>query len=242
MRILLIEDDQMLGKAVYTGLKRDDAVDWVRTAEDADLAVRAFQFDVVIADIGLPGASGLTFVKSLRQRGDKTPVLFLTARDTPRDRILGLDSGGDDYLVKPFDFGELQARIRALLRRSHGRGTPLLTAGAVTLDPAGRTVSINDTPLSVSAREFEILKLLLEHKNQIVNRTEIESKLYDMRQAAESNTVEVHISSLRRKLGKQFIRTIRGLGYIIDVTNTGNASTGPQNAQRKNDSDQTLLS
>ncbi len=216
MRILLIEDDPMLGKAVYTGLQRDDVVDWVRTAEDADLAIRAFSFDVIIADIGLPGASGLTFVKHLRQRGDTTPVLFLTARDTPRDRIVGLDSGGDDYLVKPFDFGELQARIRALVRRSQGRGTPQLTAGTVTLDPAGRTVHLNGAPLSVSAREFEILKLLLEHKNQVVNRSEIESKLYDMRQAAESNAVEVHISSLRRKLGKQFIRTIRGLGYIVD--------------------------
>lgn len=216
MKILLVEDDPMLGKAIVAGLKREGAVDWVCTAEDAELALRGFTFDVVVADIGLPGTSGVSMVRNMRKRGDNTAVLFLTARDTTRDRIHGLDVGGDDYMVKPFDFGELVARLRALVRRSKGQTENELRAGDVTLDPVGKTVFKGGTRLNISSREFEILRVLLEGKNRIVGKEAIEASIYDMSQSADSNTVEVHISSLRRKLGKTFIRTVRGMGYSIE--------------------------
>jgi DNA-binding response OmpR family regulator len=216
MRVLLIEDDQMLGRALSAGLKREGPLDWVQTAEDAELALRSFTFDVVIADIGLPGKSGLALVKNMRQARNKTPVLFLTARDTTRDRIHGLDSGGDDYLVKPFDFGELLARIRALVRRSTGNVEPSLRACDVVVDTVGKTVMQNDKRINVSAREYDILCLLIGSKNRVVSKDVIEAKIYDMSQSPESNTVEVHISNLRRKLGKSLIRTNRGMGYSIE--------------------------
>ena len=207
MRILLVEDDAMLGKATMAGLKIDYAVDWRQTAEDAADAMRVTEYDLVVLDINLPSKSGLDFLKEMRALKNNCPVLFLTARDTVRHRVEGLNAGADDYLVKPFDLDELIARIGALVRRSQGRSSSQIKHGDLT--KAGKTVSL-------SARELAIFEVLLNNIGRVVSKSRIEERIYDWSsEGVESNTVEVHVSALRRKLGKTMIKTVRGLGYII---------------------------
>lgn len=216
MRILLVEDDVMLGKATVAGLKTNYAVDWCQNAPDAELALRATDYDLAILDINLPGKSGLELLRDIRKAKDNRPVLFLTARDSVSHRIEGLNAGADDYLVKPFDLDELLARAAALIRRSRGNGASPITQGDVTYDPVSRAVSRNGENILLSARERAILEILMTNRGRTISKAQIEQHIYDWSsEDIESNTIEVHISSLRRKLGKDFIRTIRGLGYII---------------------------
>ncbi len=219
MRVLLVEDDPLLGDGVRAGLKLADyAVDWVRDGEAGRLALLAQAYDACVLDLGLPRRDGLSLLKDLRSRGNATPVLILTARDTSADKVSGLDAGADDYLVKPFDLAELQARLRALIRRASGTSTPTLSHAGVVLDPATKQVSLNGQTITLSAREFTLLHDLLSHKNRIRARSELEKSLYAWGEEVESNTVEVYIHHLRKKFGAEFIHTVRGLGYRVGET------------------------
>lgn len=216
MRILLVEDDALLGDGIRAGLKLADyAVDWVRDGEAARSALLDHAYDACVLDLGLPRRDGLTLLKELRGRGSLLPVLILTARDTSADKVAGLDAGADDYLTKPFDLAELQARLRALLRRSGGAATPALSHAGVVLEPATKRVTHAGRPVSLSAREYALLHDLLSHKSHIRTRAQLEESLYAWGEEAESNTVEVYIHHLRKKLGADFIRTVRGLGYQL---------------------------
>lgn len=216
MRILLVEDDPMIGASVVSGLAGEGhAIDWVRNASDADSAIATTPYALVLLDLGLPGRDGLDVLRSLRGRKADLPVLILTARDTVRDRVAGLDSGADDYLVKPFDLDELSARVRALLRRAAGRAEPLVERGDLVLNPATHEVRWRGEPLDVSGREFALLTALAERAGAVVSRTQLEEKLYGWNETIGSNAVEVHIHNLRRKLGDDAIRTVRGLGYRL---------------------------
>jgi two-component system response regulator QseB len=215
MRLLLVEDDAMLGESVRRGLRQQGhAVDWVRDGEAADLAAASEPYDVVLLDLGLPRRGGLDVLRSLRRRGDRTPVLILTAQDAVADRVSGLDAGADDYLVKPFDLDELSARLRALHRRSGGRAAPVLENGGLVLDPAAHEVLLEGVPVALSPREFTLLQLLLEHPGRPVSRARLEESLYGWGEEVESNAIEVHIHALRRKLGAESIKTLRGVGYM----------------------------
>lgn len=217
MRVLLVEDDNLLGDGIRTGLQQAGyTVDWLTDGSQADAALRSEDFDLVVLDIGLPRRSGLEILKELRDRGSNVPVLLLTARDTIDDRVRGLDTGADDYLVKPFDLDELTARLRALLRRSKGRGAPQLVHGHLVLDPASHTVTQNDQPVELPPREFALLQLLLENTGKVQSRHRLEEALYGWTQDVDSNVVEVHVHHLRKKLGSALIRTVRGVGYVID--------------------------
>ncbi len=216
MRILVVEDDALLGDAIQAGLKQSgDAVDWVRDGLQADHALLTETYGAVVLDLGLPRLSGLEVLQRLRHRKSNIPVLILTARDTVEDRITGLDQGADDYLVKPFDMGELSARLRALIRRANGHVTPLLQVGEVELDPAGHCVSYQGASVDLSSREFTVLQALMLNVGRVLSRAQLEDKLYAWGQEVESNTVEVHIHHLRRKLYPGLIETIRGVGYLI---------------------------
>ncbi len=218
MRILLVEDDAMLGRATESGLKISYAVDWCKNAEDAADALRTTDYDLVVLDINLPGKSGLDLLREIRRNKDARPVLLLTARDAVQHRIEGLNAGADDYLVKPFDLDELIARCGALIRRSNGRASALLTHQGMEFDPASRVVRVEGMTVHLSARELSILEILLNNLGRVISKARIEEHIYDWSaDEIESNTVEVHVSSLRRKLGKQFIRTIRGLGYTVSA-------------------------
>ena len=216
MRILLVEDDALLGDGLAAGLKLAGwSVDWVRDGEAARLALLDQNYDGCVLDLGLPRRDGVSVLKDLRGRGDATPVLILTARDTRDDKVAGLDAGADDYLTKPFDLLELQARLRALTRRAGGQAAPTLTHADVTLDPAARSVTREGQVVTLSAREYALLHDLLAHKGRIRARAELEESLYAWGGEVESNTVEVYIHHLRKKLGSDFIRTVRGLGYVV---------------------------
>lgn len=217
MRLLLVEDDKMLGNAIQAGLRQAGyAADWVQDGEAADFALRTGEYEIVVLDLGLPKKPGLEVLKALRQRGSTVPVLILTARDTVDDRVRGLDSGADDYLVKPFDLDELYARLRALTRRQSGRSTPSVQHGELELDPASHTVRQRGQVVDISPREFSVLQTLLESAGRVVSRARLEESLYAWNEEVESNAIEVHIHHLRKKLGSDLIRTIRGVGYIID--------------------------
>lgn len=216
MRLLLIEDDAQLGKAIYQGLKQEYTADWFKSAEEGKAVIAASAYDIIVLDINLPGMSGLEWLQSLRQQKVTIPVLLLTARDAPSQRVAGLDAGADDYLVKPFDFDELLARIRALLRRKGSYQEKVLQYKNIAMDLDGKTVSKDEEMVSLSAREFEILRLLLENAGRCLSREQIEQKIYNWDDEFGSNTVEVHISAIRRKLGKELIKTIRGIGYIVE--------------------------
>lgn len=214
MRLLLVEDDAMIGEAIRAGLKREGfAVDWVHDAASAARVLGSEPFELLLLDLGLPGSDGLTLLKTLRNRGATLPVLIITARDAVSDRVAGLDAGGDDYLIKPFDLDELAARIRALLRRKAGRSSSGITHLGVTLDPATHRVTRQGAEVSLSPREFALLQLLLERPGAILSRTQLEERLYGWGEEIESNAVEVHVHGLRRKLGADFILTVRGVGY-----------------------------
>lgn len=217
MRILLVEDDPILGDGIRAGLRQDGyTVDWITDGTQAGSALKDNVFDLLVLDLNLPGRSGLEILRELRARNNPTPVLILTARDTVEDRVKGLDAGSDDYLVKPFDLDELLARIRALLRRSQGRTQPTITHQNLELDPAAHAVSLNNKPVELSNIEFLILHNLLESRGKVLSRQRLEESLYGWTKDIDSNTIEVHIHHLRKKLGATLIRTIRGVGYIID--------------------------
>ena len=216
MRILLVEDDALLGDGVRAGLMLDDyAVDWVRDGASAQSALADHDYDACVLDLGLPKKDGLAVLRELRGRSNPLPVIVLTARDTQADKIAGLDAGADDYLTKPFDLGELQARLRALIRRSAGAATPTLRHGDVVLDPAAKIVTCAGAPVRLSSREYALLHDLLAHRKQIRTRAQLEDSLYAWGEEKESNTVEVYIHHLRKKFGSDFIRTVRGLGYQL---------------------------
>jgi two-component system response regulator QseB len=216
VRLLLVEDDAMIGEAIRTGLKRDGfAVDWVRDGESAEQVLRTDEFDLLLLDLGLPRKDGLQVLQTLRARHQVLPVLIITARDAVSDRVQGLDAGADDYLVKPFDLDELGARIRALLRRKSGRTIPRIEHLGVTLDPATHRVTQQQREITLSPKEFALLQLLMERPGNILSRGQIEARLYGWGEEVESNAVEVHIHALRRKLGADFIVNVRGVGYRV---------------------------
>jgi two-component system, OmpR family, response regulator QseB len=219
MRLLLVEDDRMLGEAVQLGLQQDGhAVDWVRDAEAGLAAALMHGYAALLLDLGLPRGDGLSLLRSLRAKGNAVPVLIVTARDAVATRIEGLDAGADDYLLKPFDLDELAARLRAVTRRHQGgAATPLLTVGAVQLDSAARRCLLDGRSVELTAREFMLLQLLMERAGRIVSKADLETALFDWGNEVESNVVEVYVSQLRRKLGRDFIRTRRGLGYAVGV-------------------------
>jgi len=218
MRILLVEDDDMLGESLKKALERHAyGVDWVQDGELAIDTLLTSPFAAVVLDVNLPKASGIEVLKAMRARKDMTPVLLLTARDLPQQKVEGLDAGADDYLIKPFDLDELLARIRALIRRSAGRAETLLRCGLVDLDPAASVVRKDGKAITVTAKEFRTLKLLMERAGKFVTKNDIEYVLYSADDMAESNTVEVTIYNLRKKLGTTFIQTVRGVGYRVDA-------------------------
>ncbi|GAB4061802.1 response regulator transcription factor [Uliginosibacterium sediminicola] len=216
MRILLVEDHPLLGDAVQVSLRQAGySVDWVQDGVAADSALCSEEFAALVLDLGLPRRSGLEVLQGLRSRGACIPVIILTARDSVDDRIRGLDCGADDYLVKPFDMGELAARLRALLRRSAGGASAALHAGSVCLDPATRSVTQGGQEVSLSAREFSRLHALLLNAGRVMSKAQLEQQLYAWGDEVESNTIEVFVHHLRRKLGAGCIRTIRGVGYLL---------------------------
>lgn len=206
----------MIGPGVQRALRDDGyTVNWVRDGIAAELAISDHPYDLVLLDLGLPRRDGITLLQRLRAAGRTVPVLVMTARDAVADRVRGLDAGADDYLVKPFDLDELGARIRALLRRQRGTATPLITLGALQVDPATHQVTLDGKPVRLSAREFALLCALLETPGKPLSRTQLEERLYGWDEEIESNAVEVHIHSLRRKLGQDWIRNLRGVGYFV---------------------------
>jgi two-component system response regulator QseB len=217
MRILVVEDDLALGDGIRSGLGSDaDRVEWLRDGLAATEALKeGHGYDAVVLDLGLPGRSGVEVLRELRERGDRVPVLILTARDAIIDRVAGLDAGADDYTVKPFDLDELAARLRALHRRHTGRVRPVLEHGRLRVDPAAREAHLGGDPVELSRREFVILVDLLENAGQVLSRRHLEQNLYGWEEEVASNALEVHIHHLRRKLGKDLIRTVRGVGYIV---------------------------
>ncbi len=217
MRLLLVEDDEVLGDGLKAGLKQSGyTVDWVQDGQSADTAFVTDSFDVAVLDLGLPKMSGLEVLRNLRSRGDELPVLILTARDGVADRVAGLDSGADDYLTKPFDLDELCARLRALQRRKAGRAEPVIEHGAVKLDPAAHQVFLDGELVNLSMREFVLLQHLMENVGRVIPRARLEQKLYGWESEVESNSLEVFVHHLRKKLGANLIRTVRGVGYIIE--------------------------
>ena len=221
MRILLVEDDALLGDALQVGLRQaDHAVDWVRDGIGAETALATGDYAALVLDLGLPRLDGLEVLRRLRARKKTLPVLVLTARDTVDDRIRGLDAGADDYLVKPFDLGELSARLRALLRRASGQPSPVLTAADVTLDPATRRVECKGREVDLSAKEYALLHALMQQPERALSRAQLEEHLYAWGDEIGSNTVEVYIHHLRRKLGADVIRTLRGIGYVVARSTT----------------------
>ncbi|MGH9933452.1 MAG: response regulator [Pyrinomonadaceae bacterium] len=216
MRLLLVEDDPMIGESIEEGLKGENyAVDWVRDGRSAELALGNQVYDLVLLDLGLPKKQGLEVLSAYRHRDGAAPVLIITARDATADRVQGLDSGADDYLVKPFDLDELFARVRALLRRRVGRAQPTISHRGLTLNPATHDATLKGKPLQLSAREFALLHALMDPPGHVVSKAQLEEKLYGWNEEVESNIVDVYIHHLRKKLGAEFIKNIRGVGYKL---------------------------
>jgi two-component system response regulator QseB len=216
MRVLVVEDDRMIAQGLHTALRQDGyTVDGVSDGRSADEALRSSRFDLVLLDLGLPARSGLEVLRGLRGRGDATPVIIVTARDDIRDRIEGLDAGADDYIVKPFDLDEVAARMRSVLRRAAGRGDPCIRHRGITLDPVSHAVEQNGEPVVLSAHEFSVLEALLQRPGAVLSRAQLEDRLYGWSDSIESNAIEVYVHGLRRKLGSDAIRTLRGVGYFV---------------------------
>jgi len=216
MRILLVEDDLMVGEAVRKGLRQDGfAIDWVQDGKAAELALAQEEYAMVLLDLGLPQKNGLAVLQTLRAGGNGIPVLITTARDAVADRVAGLDAGADDYLIKPYDLEELSARMRALLRRQSGRADSLIQVRDVTLNPATHEVFLQGRPVNLSAREFALLRAFLDRPGVVLSRAQLEEKLYGWEDSIDSNAVEVHIHALRKKLGSDFIKNVRGIGYLV---------------------------
>jgi DNA-binding response OmpR family regulator len=217
MRILLVEDDELLGDGLQAGLRHCGfSADWLRDGESARAALRSEDYAAVVLDLGLPRLDGLAVLRDLRAAGNPVPVLVLTARDKTADKVGGLDSGADDYLVKPVDLDELAARLRALIRRAAGQAVPLLKVGGLELDPAGRRVRLNGESLDLPAKELAVLEMLMRNAGKVISKGQLEAALYGWGEGVESNAVEVHIHHLRRKLGAEAIRTLRGVGYLLE--------------------------
>ena len=218
MRLLLVEDDHVLGSSLTKVLEKHAyGVDWLQDGESALAALADCDFAVAILDINLPKVNGLEVLKATRRKKNKIPILVLTARDTSLQKVEGLDGGADDYLVKPFDLDELLARLRALIRRSEGRVENVLKCRNVEIDPAATVVKQSGKQVVMTAKEYRVLKLLMERAGKYVTKSDIEYALYSADNAAESNTTEVAIYSLRKKLGSEFIKSIRGVGYMIEA-------------------------
>jgi two-component system, OmpR family, response regulator QseB len=216
MRVLVIEDDPMIGRAVAAGLQDGGySVDWVRDGAEAELALANRVYDLALLDLGLPRRDGLDILKGLRRSGSSLPVVIITARDAVADRVTGLDHGADDYLVKPFDLDELLARARAVVRRKAGRSSPEMTCGALTVDPVRRVVTFRGAPVELSAREFAVLETLMKEPGAVVSREKLEDAVYGWGEEVGSNSIEVHLHHLRRKLRPELIRNVRGVGYRI---------------------------
>ena len=216
MRILIVEDDPMIGASIRTGLRQDGyTADWARNGNSAELAVATNEYDAILLDLGLPGRSGLELLTQWRRKRNTVPILIITARDSVEDRIAGLDTGAEDYLVKPFALNELAARLRALLRRRSGRATPVIEHGPLQLDPATHEVRLNGNPIKLSGREFALLHALLQAPGVPLSRSQLEDRLYGWEEEIGSNAVEVHIHALRRKIGSELIRNVRGVGYMV---------------------------
>lgn len=217
MRILIVEDDVVLGETLQGGLRQEgNVVDWLRDGESARYILKNQQFDAIILDLGLPKLNGLYLLRELRSRDDKTPVLVLTAKDTVFDKIQGLDSGADDYMSKPFDLYEVGARLRALQRRSMDRAVTLISHGDLKLDPSSHEVYLAGELVSLTRREFSLLQKLLENLGKVLSREQLVNALYTWSDDVDSNVLEVHIHNLRKKFGSNLIKTIRGVGYIIE--------------------------
>lgn len=216
MRILLVEDDALLGDALQAGLREaGHAVDWLRDGAAAEAALAAEQFAAIVLDLGLPRLSGLDLLRRVRARGDRTPVIVLTARDAVDDRVRGLDLGADDYLVKPVALAELDARVRAVTRRAAGLARGVLEVGSLSIDPGARQVTYRGAPVDLQSREYALLHALALRAGQVLTRSQLESQLYEWDDALESNAIEVHVHRLRRKLSPDLIRTVRGVGYML---------------------------
>ncbi|MCG2582940.1 response regulator [Massilia sp. TS11] len=216
MRLLLVEDDTMIGEVVLDLLRAEHyAVDWVKDGAMADTALQTQTYDLVLLDLGLPRKDGLDVLRALRARKDRTPVLVATARDAVAQRVAGLDAGADDYVVKPYELEELLARIRALLRRAAGRAEPVFEHGKVAINPATREVLVEGKPVALSAREWAVLEALIARPGAVLSRAQLEEKLYSWRDEVSSNAVEVYIHGLRKKLGSELIHNVRGVGYMV---------------------------
>ncbi|MBV8619097.1 MAG: response regulator transcription factor [Curvibacter sp.] len=216
MRLLLVEDDPMIGQAVLEVLRAEHyAVDWVRDGEMADAALRETAYDLLLLDLGLPRRDGLQVLRELRARRNSLPVLVATARDAVSDRVAGLDAGADDYVVKPYDTEELLARIRALLRRRAGHAGPVFEHRGVRLDPATHEAFQDGVPVALSAREWAVLEPMIARPGVIFSRAQLEEKLFSWKDEVSSNAVEVYVHGVRKKLGADLIQTVRGLGYLV---------------------------
>ncbi len=216
MRLLVVEDDPMIGEIVLETLSSEGfAVDWVKDGAMADTALLTQSYDLVVLDLGLPKRGGLDILRSLRARKQRMPVLIATARDAVAERIAGLNAGADDYILKPYDIDELLARIRAHLRRAAGRAEPVYEYANVTINPATKEVTVDGEPVILSSREWAVLEPLLAHPGLILSRAQLEEKLFSWRDEVSSNAVEVYIHGLRKKLGPKLIQNVRGVGYLV---------------------------
>jgi DNA-binding response OmpR family regulator len=222
MRVLLVEDDRMIGESLRTALRRSGyAVDWVRDGKAADSTMATERFDLVLLDLGLPQRDGIDVLQALRARGDRTPVIIVTARDARDARVRGLDAGADDYVVKPFELDDLLARMRAVARRQAGRAESTVEVAGVALDSATREVRRDGVPVVLSSREYAVLEALMARPGAILSRAQLEDRLYGWGEELESNAISVYVHQLRKKLGDNFIHTVRGVGYYVGAPRAG---------------------
>ena len=220
MRLLLVEDDEQLGQGIRKALMRDgDHVDWLTDGAQALSAIRSDSFELIILDLQLPGKDGISVLQTMRKESINTPVLIMTARDTVDERVLGLDTGADDYVVKPVELKELRSRVRALSRRSHGFAAPEKILGDLRLNSATQQVWYRGNEIELNRREFVVLSEFANKPGQVLARGQLEEVLYGWDEGVESNALEVHIHHLRKKLGKKLIKTVRGVGYRLNVGN-----------------------